>query len=97
MINDYVNKEDLIFQNAEESMGSVIFNKSLLKISRKYLIKNKILLTNIDFDKFNFKPKKTFLINSKKFFFNKIIISLGRNYVKNDTIKKNTFDLGHQA
>ena len=34
----------------KESMGSVIFNKSLLKISRKYLIKNKILLTNIDFE-----------------------------------------------
>ena len=97
VINDYVNKEDLIFQNAEESMGSVIFNKSLLKISREYLIKNKILLTNIDFDKFNFKPKKTFLINSKKFIFNKIIFSLGRSYENYDTIKKNTFDFGHKA
>ena len=60
MIKDYINTKDLIFQNPEESMGSVIFNKSLLKISREYLISNKILLTNIDFNSFNFKPKNYF-------------------------------------
>ena len=97
VIKDYINKEDLIFHNAEESMGSVIFNKSLLTISREYLIKNKLLLTNIDFDSFNFKPKKTFSINSKKFFFNKIIFSLGKNYVNHENLKKIIFDLGHKA
>ena len=49
-------------------MGSVVFNKSLLKISREYLIKIKYL-TNIDFNSFNIKPKKIFSINSKKVFF----------------------------
>ena len=39
VIKDYLNKEDLIFHHDEESMGSVIFNQSLLKISREYLKK----------------------------------------------------------
>ena len=97
VIKDYVNEDDLIFHNSKESMGSVVFNKSLLKISREYLIKNKILLTNIDFNSFNIKPKKIFSINSKKFFFNKIIFSLGKNYENHKNLKKNTFDSGHSA
>ncbi len=97
VIKDYVNKEDLIFHNTEESMGSVIFNKSLLKISREYLTKNKILLTNIDFHSFNFSPKKIFSINSRRCFFNKIIFSLGKNYENQENLKKNTFDIGHKA
>ncbi len=97
VIKDYVNKEDLIFHNAKESMGSVIFNKSLLKISRDYLIKNKILLTNIDLNLFNFKPKKIFSINSKKFICNKMIFSLGKNYENDANLKKFTFDSGHKA
>ena len=88
VIKDYVNKDDLIFHNAKESMGSVIFNKSLLTISREYLIKNKLLLTNIDFDSFNIKPKKMFSINSKNFICNKIIFSLGKNYVNHENLKK---------
>ncbi len=97
VIKDYINKKDLIFQNAEESMGSVIFNRSLIKISRDYLIKNKILLTNIDFSSLNFIPKKIVSINSKKYFFNKAIISLGKNYENSEKLKKNIFDKGHQA
>ena len=97
VIKDYVNKDDLIFHNAKESMGSVIFNKSLLTISREYLIKNKLLLTNIDFDAFNFKPKKMFSMNSKNFICNKIVFSLGKNYVNHENLKKYTFDFGHKA
>ena len=41
IIKDNLNEEDLIFHNVKESMGSVIFNQSLLKISREYLLKNK--------------------------------------------------------
>ena len=97
VIKDYINKKDLIFQNAEESMGSVIFNMSLLKISRDYLTKNKILLTNIDFNSLNFRAKTIVSINSKKYFFNKAIISLGKNYENSEKLKKNTFDKGHHA
>ena len=97
VIKDYVNKEDLIFQNTTESMGSVIFNKSLLKISREYLTKNKLLLTSIDFDSFNFKPNKMYSIDTKKFVCKKIIFSLGKNYENHSNFKKSTFDFGHKA
>ncbi len=97
VIKDYVNKDDLIFQNSDESMGSVIFNRSLLKISRDFLFRNKILLTGIDFNYFNIKPKTTVTINKKRYTFNKVIISLGKNYLNSEKLKKNTFDFGHQA
>ena len=97
IIKDNLNEEDLIFHNVKESMGSVIFNQSLLKISREYLLKNKLLLTNIDFDSFNFKPKKMFSIKSKNFICDKIIFSLGKNYENHINFKKNIFDFGHKA
>ena len=97
VIKDYLNNKDLTFQNTEESMGSVIFNRSLLKISREYLIRKKILLNNIDFNSQNFKTKKNIYINSKKFFFKKIIFSLGKNYENHEYFKKNIFDSGHGA
>ena len=97
VIKDYVNKENLIFQNSDESMGSVIFNRSLLKISRDFLFRNKILLTGIDFNHLNPKPKTIVSINKKKYFFNKVIISLGKNYFNSEKLIKNTFDFGHQA
>ena len=50
LIKDSINKEDLIFQNPDESMGSVIYNESLLKAARKYLDYNKLLITGIDLD-----------------------------------------------
>jgi len=97
IIKDYLHKDDLIFQNSEESMGSVIFNRELLQIARKYLVNNNILLTGIDFNFFNFNTKKSYLINSKKYFFNKMIISLGKHYENSEKIKKNTFGFEHQA
>ena len=97
VIKDYVNKKDLIFQNSDESMGSVIFNRSLLKISRNYLLKNKILLNDVDFNGFNFNPKSIVKINSKEYLFKKIIIALGKNYSNSEILKKNTFNFGHQA
>ena len=56
-----------------------------------------MLLTNIDFDLFNFEPKKLFSINSKNIVCNKIIFSLGKNYENNEKFKKNIFDYGHKA
>lgn len=97
VIQDNINKENLIFQNTEESMGSVIFNKSLQKISRDYLIKNKILLAGIDFNSSTFEPKKVVSINMKNYIFNKIIISLGKQYENSKKLKKNIFNFGHHA
>tara|TARA_B100000035_G_scaffold108459_1_gene92014 strand:+ start:12293 stop:13414 length:1122 start_codon:yes stop_codon:yes gene_type:complete len=97
IIKDYVNKDNLIFQNEGESMGSVIFNKSLLKISRDYLKKNNILLSGINFNLLNFESLQKISIRQKDYFFKKIIISTGKNNQNSKIIKKNTFSSMHNA
>ena len=97
IIKDSINKEDLIFQNDQESMGTVIYNKKLLKIARNYLIRKKILLTGIDFSPNDFRAKSIISINKKNYFFNKMIISLGKNYENNEILKKTKIKSIHQA
>ena len=97
LIKDYINKKDLTFQNSQESMGSVIFNKSLLKIARDFLIREKILLTGINFDLSKFKAKTLISFNNKQYSFNKMIVSLGKNYENYISIKKSSFYSSHHA
>jgi len=97
VIKDYLNKDDLIFQHDEESMGSVVFNNSLLEISREYLIRKKILFSGIDFNELNLEPNTIATINSKKYIFKKFIFSLGKNFTNSEQFKKNIFYTSHQA
>ena len=97
IIKDYINKEDLIFQNFQESMGSVVFNSSLLKIARDILIQKKIIVFGVDFNSLEIKSKSLVHFNRKNYNFNKIIISLGKNYENINTLKKNYFHSKHQA
>lgn len=97
IIRDFINKESLSFNNKSESMGSVIFNKSLLKISQDYLKKRNLLFTGIDLNIKNIKPKSKILINSNYYYFKKIILSLGKNEEKNEIINKVKFKSNHQA
>ena len=97
MIKDYINKEDLIFQNESESMGSVIFNRSLLKISRNFLKKNKLYVNGTNVNLNNIKSKSKISINQKDFLFKKIIISTGKNTNEFDFLDKNTFSSMHNA
>ena len=97
LIKDYINKKDLVFSDLKESMGSVIFNSSLLKIARDILIQKKIILFGIDYNFLDLKPKSSVIFNEKKYNFNKIIISLGKNYENSAILKKNYFNSQHQA
>lgn len=97
IIKDLINEKNLIFQNPEESMGSVIFNNTLLKICRKYLIKKKILYTGLDFDSLNIEPNSETYIRNQLYFFKKIILSLGKNYDSNRNLKKTNFISNHHA
>ena len=97
IIKDHINKEDLIFQDNTESLGSVIFNKSLLNISRNFLKKNKILLTGYSYKSSSLKPKKIVDLNKKNYVFKKVIISTGKNFEDLEIIKKNSFDSKHNA
>ena len=55
LIKDYINKEDLVFNDFQESMGSVIFNSSLLKIARDILVQKKIILFGVEYNSLDIK------------------------------------------
>ena len=97
IIKDFINKENLTFQNSQESMGSVIFNKTLLKITRDFLKKNKIFIDGVDSTLLNIRPKSIINVNNKNFYFKKIILSLGKNYTDTEKFKKTEFNSKHKA
>jgi len=97
IIKDFINIEKLTFHDAQESMGSVIFNKKLLKITRDFLKKKNILIDGLDSNLLDIKPKSITNINNKYFYFKKIILSLGKNYINTDKVKKTEFKSKHKA
>lgn len=98
IIKDYINKDNVIFNNPNESMGSVIFNRDLLKIARKELQRNKCIL-NYDFKMIEnlYKSEQTIVINNQKFNFKKMIFTLGKNYEQISDIKKFPFKSKHNS
>ena len=97
IISDYINRDKIIFENKDESMGSVIFNADLQKILRSYLKNNKLLINNINFEKLNTSPSNTVIIKNEKYKFKKIILALGKNFNNHDYVKKNLFQVRHKA
>ena len=97
IIKDFINKENLIFHDAKESMGSVIFNKKLLQITRDFLKRNKILIDGVDSNSLNIKPKSIININNKYFYFKKVILGMGKNYTDVNKLKKTEFESKHNA
>ena len=97
IIEDEINTSPLIFENANENMGSVIYNKDLLLQARSQLKKKNILVENIalDINKINFdQPLK---LRNQYYFFKKIILSVGKNVSINDQFKKNIFNSHHKS
>ena len=97
IICDDINDDEVIFENKNESMGSVIYNAELQKISRSYLQKYKILVNNIDFTKINISSLNSINIKDKLFSFKKIIFALGRNFNNDYYVKKKQFKVTHKA
>lgn len=98
VIKDYINKDNLIFHNHNESMGSVIYNRDLLKIARRELQMNKCIL-NYDFKMLKnlIKSEKTLVIHNQILNFKKIIFTLGKNHHQISDIKKFSFKSKHQS
>ena len=96
-INDSINAEQLEFENDNESMGSVIFNKDLLKISHNELNKKKSLYKNISLSLAQLSADQPININNQLYKFKKIILTVGKKFVENDEIKKISFNTQHQS
>ena len=97
VIKDDINKQPLIFQNKQESMGNVIFNKELNKLAQKKLANLKILKTNINLEMNEILLNKTFHICEKNYTFKKIIISIGKNIISDVNHKSIIFDQQHHS
>jgi 2-octaprenyl-6-methoxyphenol hydroxylase len=94
-IKDYINCEDLIFENKEEDMGTVIYNKDLLFKARKILLDKKSLYKNINVSLEKLLQSKKTIISNKKIEFKKIILTTGKFFNNELIINKKTFDEGH--
>lgn len=79
-IKTYLNKDELIFKE-QDAMGSVIFNKELLSIAHKILIKEKSILGNTFMHLDQLQSDKSFKIKNKEYVFKKIIIMGGKQFV----------------
>ena len=94
-IKDYINSEELVFENKEEDMGTVIYNKDLLKKVRKILLDKKVLYKNINVSIIKFLQSKKIIVSNKQIEFKKIILTAGKFFKDDLIINKKTFDEGH--
>lgn len=98
IIKDFINDDDLIFDSPSDPMGSVIFNRELLQVSRKVLKQQKCIhFYDFQENKNDFELEKTLAINGKKFNFKKIIFTLGKNYSSMIGIKKFPFKTSQRS
>ena len=97
VIKDDINKQPLVFENEQETMGNVIFNKELHNLVRKKLINLKILKTNINIEMNEILPNKILYMDKKNYLFKKIIISVGKNIISNKYHKTIVFDQQHHS
>ena len=97
VIKDNINKKPLIFENDEEAMGNVIFNKDVHRLVRKKLKDLNILKTNINIETKKVLPKKILYIDKKKYVFKKIIISIGKSITSDMNHKSIVIDQQHYS
>ena len=94
VIKDYINSSPLIFSDQKEPMGNVIYNSELIKIVHRKLNNLKILKKNINIKLNKLTPNKIIIIQKKKYIFKKIIISVGKKIIFDESQKNIVFKGG---
>ncbi len=97
IIKDSINKAPLIFENKKEEMGNVIFNNELLLKATNQLKASGSIIEVSDLDISQLYENKIIKIKNKKYFFNHIILSIGKKFNENNLIKKYSLPSSHQA
>ena len=97
IIGDYINSKNLFFDQKNESMGSIVYNRDLLSLAHNKLLKNDLIYKNIRINLSHLSENQVININKKKFIFKKIILSLGKNYEESSLINKINFQSNHYA
>ena len=93
-IKDYINSKELIFENKEEDMGTVIYNKELLLKTRKILLNKKFLYKNINVSFADLLESKKVNILKKQIEFKKIILTAGKFFDDEAIINRKSFKRG---
>ena len=96
-IKDYINSKELIFENKEEEMGTVIYNKELLLKTRGILLYKKLLYKNINISIEDLLESKKAIFSNKQFEFKKIILTTGKFFNNDLIINKKSFAEGHTS
>ena len=96
-IKDYINSNELIFDDKKEEMGTVIYNKELLLQTRKILSNKKLLYKNINLSIIDLLNSKKATISNKKIEFKKIILTAGKFFNNEFIINRKSFDDGHTS
>ena len=96
-IRDDINKKPLVFENEDEPMGNVIFNRDMHEIAIHKLESLKILKKNINLEDSKILPNKNILIKNTYYKFKKVIISIGKNTVSNKIHKSIAFEQHHYS
>ena len=81
-INTFLDKKNLIFEDKRESLGSVIFNKDLLKLAHNYLKNKKILKEGVSLPLAQLNLNSIIKIRNQNYSFTKKIIAVGKNLRK---------------
>ncbi len=97
IIKDFVNSSPLVFQDTNEEMGNVIFNKDLHSEAIKELKKNRLLIQNIDIPIKDIGRNKKIIIRGRNYSFSNVILSLGKRYENEKIIKKVVFSNSHKS
>ena len=96
-IKDYINSKELIFENKEEEMGTVIYNKELLLKTREILLYKKLLYKSINISIEDLLESKKAIFENKQFEFKKIILTTGKFFNNDLIINKKSFAEGHTS
>ena len=97
IIKDTINKDPLIFEDKKEEMGNVIFNNELLLKSINQLKASKSIIEVSNLDISQLDEKKIIKLKNKKYFFDHIILSIGKKFNDSGLIKKYGIPNSHQA
>ena len=97
VIGDYINNYPLIFENKDETMGNVIFNREVHQLAKKKLKNLNVLITDKNFNSSKIIPNEKYTINKKNYVFKKVIISIGKKIISNPNHESIIFEQKHNS
>ena len=97
VIQDYLNKEPLVFKNTQRPLGYVAYNQEILNKAKNKLRKTNSLIENFEAPLNKILIAKKFEFKNNFYEFKKIILCLGKNFNLPEIINKISFHSKHKS